>query len=482
MITNFVNDVKLRKTDTLPIVIQNSTNSLNFRANSINSLEKSPEQDVVETKQEDKKRLSKFAKLGLGVAAAFSTLVIAASLIARHQTKTLTKLYKEKMVFRELPEKIEFREAKSLDEAFKFTKETLGIEDVDKNFSLEALNFLNKGLVDVSNANKGKLFLPRSVKYAAGKERYIAGVQQNIKSDDFGRLTINKNFFDNEFLDKELKTLMVDKNGAKCFENPNSGVYFDKYNVLYMPDKKYYNLLQQFYKNPEQLTVAQKRELFWGYHNVDNLHETYRNYRPDVFYESILKQHGKQKFTLEEFKKFELDKQTKIVEEILTKKSISEKFSIDDGIKTMYHEMGHLQDFAKNLKELDLKTWDFNPIKIFKEAWKEAKNNIEKGIKTKKQNPHIEHVNNRWAGLTYQGYKDLLKNNPKKFEKMYPDLYKHLTDNEIQNIAGQVSWYSQTSIGEFIAEVYAGLIQGKKFSDDVIKLYKKYNGPLLPGM
>ena len=53
--TNFVNDVKLRKTDTLPIVIQNSTNSFNFRANSINSLEKSPEQDIVETKQEDKK-------------------------------------------------------------------------------------------------------------------------------------------------------------------------------------------------------------------------------------------------------------------------------------------------------------------------------------------------------------------------------------------------------------------------------------------
>lgn len=477
MVSNISNDVKLDKIR----IAQAGVTPVNFRANSTNTLEKTPEKDTVETKKEEKKGLSRIAKWGLGIAGAFGTLIVAMTLISRHQTKALTKLYKEKMVFKELPEKLEFKEAKTLEEAFKFTKETLGIESVDKNFSLEALNFLNKGLVDVSNANKGKLFLPRSVKFSAGEKDWIAAVQQDITSKDFGRLTVNKNFFDNKFLNEKLNSRLIDKNGVKFFDKPNVGVFFNNFKILYHPDKKYYDLLQQFYKNPEALSITQKRELFWGYTYMDNLHETFVKYRPDIIYESILKQHGKQKLTLKEFKNLELENQIKTVKEILDKKAIQVSFSTNNGMKTIYHEMGHLQDFAKNLKELDLKKWDFDIVKIIKESWKEAKNKVEKGIKSKNNAPY-EYIDNRWGGTTYEGYEKLLKDKPKKFEKLYPDLYKHLTDKEIQNITGQVSWYSQTSIGEFIADVYAGLIQGKKYSDDVIALYKKYNGPLLPGM
>ena len=44
--------------------------------------------------------------------------------------------------------------------------------------------------------------------------------------------------------------------------------------------------------------------------------------------------------------------------------------------------------------------------------------------------------------------------------------------------AGKVSAYAQTSIGEFIAETYAKMVSGDTIPDDVLKLYKKYNGPL----
>ena len=54
-----------------------------------------------------------------------------------------------------------------------------------------------------------------------------------------------------------------------------------------------------------------------------------------------------------------------------------------------------------------------------------------------------------------------------------------INDKSIQEITGKVSPYSQTSSDEFIAEVYAGLVSGKKFSDDVMALYKKYGGPAL---
>ena len=69
-----------------------------------------------------------------------------------------------------------------------------------------------------------------------------------------------------------------------------------------------------------------------------------------------------------------------------------------------------------------------------------------------------------------------------KFKKQYPDLYEFLTNKEKHNTALKVSSYASTGIGEFIAEVYAGLIQGKKYSNEVINLYKKYNGPPLPNM
>ena len=135
--------------------------------------------------------------------------------------------------------------------------------------------------------------------------------------------------------------------------------------------------------------------------------------------------------------------------------------------------MGHLQDFAKNLKELDLKHWK---LPSFKECYNKARSG-RKHI----DNSSVEHVDNRWGGLTYKGYKNLFENDPAKFNKRYPDLYEFLTNQEYQQSAGKVSAYAQTSIGEFIAETYAKMVRGDKISDDVMKLYEKYNGPKLGG-
>jgi lambda family phage portal protein len=46
-------------------------------------------------------------------------------------------------------------------------------------------------------------------------------------------------------------------------------------------------------------------------------------------------------------------------------------------------------------------------------------------------------------------------------------------------IAGRVSDYATTNPMEFVAEVFAGHINGKKYDADVMELYKKYKGPEL---
>ncbi len=479
MVSNINNDVKLQNIR----CTQTGVTPVNFRANSTNTLERTPEKDSVETKKEEKKKkLPLAAKIGIGVVGGFAALVATLTLISKHQTKALTKLYKEKMVFKELPEKLEFKEAKTLDEAIKFAKETLGIEKIDKNITLDAMNFANRGIVDVSNANKGHLFVPKTLKFADKGEKFIAAVEQDIKSNDFGSLIINKDFFSHEALNNKINKTFLLKDGNKVFSGTNPNIYWNDIKACYVPTHGYIKDLQKFYKSPDSLTINQKRNLYWGYQNALNHSKINCNYTPEKFYKLAIEQNGKQKYTLQEFKAFSLEKQKEILKQTLDKQPIIINLEQNSGIKTIYHEMGHLQDFAKNLKELDVKFWDFDFIKTWKKAWQEAKNKVEKGIKPEKKDYKIDFVENRWGGSTYDGYKELLKNNPKKFQEKYPDLYKHLTDKEIQNITGQVSWYSQTSIGEFVAEVYAGLIEGRKFTDDVINLYKKYNGPLLPGI
>lgn len=60
------------------------------------------------------------------------------------------------------------------------------------------------------------------------------------------------------------------------------------------------------------------------------------------------------------------------------------------------------------------------------------------------------------------------------------EITKEFLDNkEIQAIAGKVSNYAKESPLEFVAETFAGLRDGVKFSDDVMALYKKYGGPAL---
>ena len=451
---------------------------------SFRATENTSPNDTFETNNPTKKKKrSLLARIGIGVAIGTTALLGIMTLVSRGQTKFLTKLYKEKMVFKELPEKINFKEAKTLDEAIKFSKEVLGIEKIDNKISLEALNYANKGIVDVSNANKGKLFIPKEIIYNKSDKNWIAGVQNDIKSEYFGSLSLNEKYFSNEFLDKSLKSLLY-KDGRKIYTDPKVCVAFTKgdCNAYFQPNNEFYSNVQKFYKSPNELSVNQKRELFWGMNKAQNYIEVNSKYTPDKLYNIAIKQNGSQKYSLKEFEKFDLEKQKQILKEVLDKKPIYINMKPENRLKTIHHEMGHLQDFAKNLKELDLKGWDFDIIKIIKESFKDAKEQVEKGIRRENNNGAIRYVENRWGGSTYEGYKNLLEKEPEKFKKYYPDLYEHLTNNDVQNIAGQVSGYAKTSIGEFIAEVYAGFIGGEKYSNDVINLYKKYGGPLLPGM
>ena len=58
-------------------------------------------------------------------------------------------------------------------------------------------------------------------------------------------------------------------------------------------------------------------------------------------------------------------------------------------------------------------------------------------------------------------------------------IYQEFQQSDIQNIAGQVSDYTKSNPLEFVAETYKRIRRGQTFPDDVMALYKKYNGPII---
>ncbi len=434
-----------------------------------------------------KDKMSTGAKVGVTALGVLGSLAIGAVCFAKHQSGKLTKLYNEKMQLVNLAEKIDFKEAKTVEEGIKFAKDVLKIGEVDSNFTLDAINYANRGLVDVSNANKGKLFVPKKMHFVDAKDEYSACVIQTIEAPNFGELYINSRNFDNKNLDEWLKA-SLGLNKKEIVETTKKTTDTNKKQIPYRVqlDNHTKDLLNRYRKDTNSLTVTEKRDLKQTIFNADVILEAYLQRAPFTTLNTskdILTKAGI-KVDVEEFKKLSTEKQAEKLQELLSNlyEKTGGKLTIPvpfvTARKTIYHEMGHLQDFAKNLKELDLKHWKFS----WSEAWKEADKNVKEGHLFKSNHSaEIEHVDNRWGGLTYSGYKELFEKDPAKFKKHYPDLYEFLTNQEYQQTAGKVSEYAQTSIGEFIADVYAKMVRGDKIPDDVMKLYEKYNGPKLGG-
>ena len=443
--------------------------------------------DTVELTTNKKNKKSGFVKktltsTGFAIAATVGLLL----LIVKHNGNRIKKLYDEKLIISNLKENLVFKEAKTVKEGIKFAKEVLGIKYVDENFTLEAINTVNKGLVDVSNANKGRVFMPNALRFTHPEkpEDYSAAVQMNINSQEFGNMYINSYYFNEKFLDEELKKHLFDNN-IKLFEFDNElkAVITPVWdNFIYAnPSKDVAKLINDYYKDTASLSISRKRNLLYSLiYGKDGARRSFRS--PIETLETI--ERSQKEFMDKNNIVIEFDKlsdmsykdQKEYLKNLLEKMKKSEcylvkNFEMYSPLKTIYHEMGHLQDAAKNLKELDLKQWKFD--------WKAEWNNIKNRRKYDEtvNRVGVDEIDNRWGSIYKEYYEHLLENNPSEFKKRYPDLYKFLTDKDIQQIAGKVSSYAQSGIGEFIADTYAKMINGQKIPDDVISLYKKYKGP-----
>lgn len=376
---------------------------------------------------------------------------------ALNELKKLEKLCSERLVKVNLPERIEFKKAETLEDAIEYSKNVLGIKEVDKNFSLVALNDTNRNLTNVSNKNKGNLYMPTALRYESSADDKAAAFVIDCKNKDFGAITINSKFYNETWLDSKLKEELFGKKGKPLFhfdENYELESIVLQNGCILEPDKKLAKLMKQYYDDASKLTIEGKRELFASMYRANNSLSYFTQRNPISLLEHISRSDFAKKTNL----KIDLSYWSRQSNEDTAKylktllKQINEKDCIPPKIgiirtpaaKTLYHEMGHLQDFAKNYKEF---------YKTGKGFW------------------------NRYATFRYFG------DTPKKdVLKSYPEFKEFIEDKEIQKTVAKVSGYAQEGKGEFIAETYADLIWGRVFDDDVMALYKKYGGPELPNM
>jgi hypothetical protein len=446
-----------------------------------NKLEKSPEADtvIVSSKTENKKCLYKNIKTSINITM-LSILLIAEQISYRRKYKKLTQFFSKELKISNLPENIKFNEAKTLDEALKFAKETLGIKHIDKNFTLEMLNYVNKGIVDVSNANKGKFYVPKKLLISTNDEKKVAFTVFNMKSPDFGSIGLSSKHFTEKELDKFIYEYFKPQNSEET-SNVAKNIkdkLKDKFVAEISDDSR--KLLDKFLKDSTSISLIDKIQISQNLNNsyfqlnanqqlitkhpiewLKNFSEKFKEHKIDIDFDKLK--------TLS--KEVQLEEVNKLVDNLL--KSENVEFLIirgsDNPYHTLYHEIGHLQDVTKNLERLEKERLEsFNLFKIIKKIFNNKLS--------------FHPVADHWGGATYEKEKELIEKSPKKFKFLYPNLHKHLNNSETQRIVSYTGGYAMTSIGEFIAETYSLVLSGHKLPKEVIELYKKYGGPMLPGM
>lgn len=335
-------------------------------------------------------------------------------------------IYKNKISeAKNLAQTIQFKKAATIEEAIEFGKKELGIKDYvgfDKE-SLEAINWLNEGLANTSNSLGGKIRMPKIISYSTAQTNAMAWVYTGGKYK--GDMCVSKNFFSD--IEGQINKRIEALEKAK-FINKKDGKY--AFGDLFEADELA-DLINKYKSG--KLNFNDKIQLQDSLSRCIDFANTHKN-SPYFFIKQFYKQMPdleKVLGKLEDIQKLPVEKQHEIFEKITkqAKKSGKLRYEFivtDSPFRTIYHEMGHLQDMIKRCPTTDKFNFD----------------------ETKYPSELKEWVNDKWK----------------------------------QQVSNSVSGYASHGPGEFIAETFAQALSGKKLDDDVIRLYKELQGPSIPNI
>lgn len=324
------------------------------------------------------------------------------------------------------PLQLEFNKAQTIQEAEKYARTKLGIKNFDMQGDIELANWVNEGLTEIYNKYKGQAPMPANVIKAAGKGDAL----YNYKSDTLAVSPDNKKAVLKRLL---LKIDNTPPNNKKTLSNWYKKALRNDFSQVNFIDPKFQKAvalhIKAFKENPNAFDITESRRL---YHEINALFEA-----ADAPGENPMK----------------------LIEELYNNPKYKKILNNSD-----FNSLSNISKFDKNSQ-----TQEFYRI-INKLKSKGVKAYIEPQNSENNNEFHvIYHEYGHFRHFKTTSYNALKKHNTEFKTNPYK-----------QNTAKQVSSYAKTEPMEFVAEVYAGLLNGNKYSKEVMALYRSYNGPYVP--
>ena len=460
--------------------------------NAVSIQPQKPDEFVKQGGEEKKKKLSTGAKVGIG-AGFLATAGLIAFLVMKGKVSEA----------KQLAEHIEFKPAQTLEEAIKFGKEHLGIksyEDFGAN-DLDAINWLNEGFVNVSNRMKGKLRMPKQILFTDDQnilgEHSLAGVvsdsnlPQELKKYS-GSFFLNKKFFSDpiEAVNNDFKKAL--KHGY--FEKTEDGKI--KVNSLFAPETgdMLIDIIEDFQREKSFNSAVRVSVAIENMRNAVNAYtknplEVIQSLLKDEKNISMFKEAGINT-SLNNIKNLSLKEQieirktmTALLKEqneasyvnnlIDSDKQYAEKLvekGFLDKVETIKEiETNKLAEIIKYTEEYTGKKEKFYPIEL-------CIDELDKSspfATVYHEMGHLQDMKPRCLTTAKYNY---------DYSKYSQELKDWVDNDDNIRIASMVSGYSTSGPGEFIAETFAKLVEGRKVSQEVKDLYRKLGGPELPNM
>ena len=438
-----------------------------------------PDEFIKRDKNDEKKKLSSAAKWGIaGGAAAIATI---AFLVAKGRVSEAKKL----------AEHIEFKKAENIEDAIKFGKEHLGIKHYRgfKADDLDAVNWINEGLVNTSNKFKGVLRMPKNICYMDLDEKVIAGVVNTKGNPYYGWFFVNKKFFSNPvkevndyFKDSVKKNLFIKADGKykvnELFSKESRNELIDI--VHEFQETKSFNSCIRLYN-----AMCQAFKAFNAYKT--NPLTTIKTLLKDSEIKSNLDS-ANILTDIEQIKKLPKDKLKELRKDMLA-------------VLLAHNRLNYINDLIRNDKVFAEKLVEkgilrnSEPIKALKS--KEVSELYKKIVKERGEKPELlpicldcdmKKVSPFETIYHEMGHLQDMKPRVSACSKFnydsskYPKELKEWVDNDDYiTAANRISSYAADGPGEFIAETFARMINGNKIPDEVLALYNKLEGPKVPG-
>lgn len=320
---------------------------------------------------------------------------------------------------KDLVKQIEFKPAQTIEEAAAFAKKQLGIKKYELT-DLDVANHVNEWLCSTKfNFSGFKIkTLPKDHVGVASMQAQIKTL--NINEAKYKHSTSKKTITEN------IKSLCEEEMILKT----EDGRYL--LNTLYETPKEFNRLYKMHITAPDKMSFNEKIHFEQLTSEIKQLSQLARqaptHIRGIARNPEAMAYLNKQNITIEQLEKMEGDELTKVLFDLFDNTNYKVKVCDGGPFRMLNHELGHYLHF-KNV-----------------------------GV-------------GKYNKMAVSGDMDLSK----RFEGREKAFY----DKRDHEIAQDVSFYASYDPGEFVAETYSYLVNGTKYADDIMALYKKYGGPLV---